>query len=119
MSLAVSRNCLHLSCVFLSESIKSLKKKYSQSSEPTDSDTAIGRTLNEVAKEGCQFLLDEVFLDLEVREALINDKCFITNTNSFICVVRCLDHLLRSVGGYKMKLKGQFTPRHFPTQLSC
>lgn len=49
------------------ESINSLKRKYSQSSEPSDSDAAIERTLNEVAKEGCQFLLDEVFLDLEVR----------------------------------------------------
>lgn len=56
---------------FLRESINSLKRKYSQSSEPTDSDAAIERTLNEVAKEGCQFLLDEVFLDLEVRRALI------------------------------------------------
>lgn len=50
----------------LRESINSLKRKYSQSLEPTDSDAAIERTLNEVAKEGCQFLLDEVFLDLEV-----------------------------------------------------
>lgn len=53
--------------LFLRESISSLKRKYSQYSEPTDSDAAIERTLNEVAKEGCQFLLDEVFLDLEVR----------------------------------------------------
>lgn len=59
---------------FLRESINSLKRKYSQSSEPTDSDAAIERTLNEVAKEGCQFLLDEVFLDLEVRRALIGLK---------------------------------------------
>lgn len=56
--------------MFLRESINSLKRKYSQSSEPTDSDAAIERTLNEVAKEGCQFLLDEVFLDLEVRKAV-------------------------------------------------
>lgn len=49
------------------ESINSLKRKYSQYSAPTDSDAVIERTLNEVAKEGCQFLLDEVFLDLEVR----------------------------------------------------
>lgn len=56
-----------LHCVFLRESINSLKRKYSQSSEPTDSDAAIERTLNDVAKEGCQFLLDEVFLDLEVK----------------------------------------------------
>ncbi|XP_041658803.1 exocyst complex component 3 [Cheilinus undulatus] len=52
-------------CQTFKESINSLKRKYSQSSEPTDSDAAIERTLNEVAKEGCQFLLDEVFLDLE------------------------------------------------------
>ncbi|XP_037837808.1 exocyst complex component 3 isoform X4 [Kryptolebias marmoratus] len=52
-------------CQTFKESINSLKRKYSQSSELSDSDTAIERTLNEVAKEGCQFLLDEVFLDLE------------------------------------------------------
>lgn len=52
------------------ESINSLKRKYSQFSEPTDSDAAIERTLNDVAKEGCLFLLDEVFLDLEVRRSL-------------------------------------------------
>ncbi|XP_077411963.1 exocyst complex component 3 [Vanacampus margaritifer] len=52
-------------CQTFKESINSLKRKYSQSSEPTDSDAAIERTLKEVAKDGCQFLLDEVFLDLE------------------------------------------------------
>lgn len=56
----------HMSTVFSRESVNSLKRKYSRSSAPTDSDAAIDRTLNEVAKEGCQFLLDEVFLDLEV-----------------------------------------------------
>lgn len=64
----LSRKRSHLS---LRESINSLKRKYSQSSEPTDSDAAIERTLNEVAKEGCQFLLDEVFLDLEVKKQSI------------------------------------------------
>lgn len=58
--------------VSIRESINSLKRKYSQSSEPTDSDAAIERTLNEVAKEGCQFLLDEVFLDLEVRRVSLD-----------------------------------------------
>lgn len=52
---------------FLRESINSLKRKYSQALDPFDSDAAIERTLGEVVKEGCQFLLDEVFLDLEVR----------------------------------------------------
>ncbi|TNN42622.1 Exocyst complex component 3 [Liparis tanakae] len=52
-------------CQTFKESINSLKRKYSQASEPTDSDAAIERTLSDVAKEGCQFLLDEVFLDLE------------------------------------------------------
>ena len=53
------------------ESINSLKRKYSLSSEPTASDANIEKTLNEVAKEGCQFLLDEVFLDLEVSSGVI------------------------------------------------
>ncbi|XP_076837349.1 exocyst complex component 3 [Brachyhypopomus gauderio] len=52
-------------CQTFKESINSLKRKYSQSTEPTPNDAAIEKTLNEVAKEGCQFLLDEVFLDLE------------------------------------------------------
>lgn len=56
--------------VLLRESINSLKRKYSQSSEPTESDAAIDKTLGGVAKDGCQFLLDEVFLDLEVRTAV-------------------------------------------------
>ncbi|XP_017165671.1 exocyst complex component 3 isoform X2 [Poecilia reticulata] len=52
-------------CQTFKESINSLKRKYSQSLDPFDSDAAIERTLGEVVKEGCQFLLDEVFLDLE------------------------------------------------------
>ncbi|KAI4879393.1 hypothetical protein NFI96_026435 [Prochilodus magdalenae] len=52
-------------CQTFKESINSLKRKYSQSTEPTQNDVQIEKTLNEVAKEGCQFLLDEVFLDLE------------------------------------------------------
>uniref|UniRef100_A0A673KXY9 Exocyst complex component 3-like n=1 Tax=Sinocyclocheilus rhinocerous TaxID=307959 RepID=A0A673KXY9_9TELE len=53
-------------CQTFKESINSLKRKYSQSTEPTQNDAAIDKLLNEVAREGCQFLLDEVFLDLEV-----------------------------------------------------
>lgn len=64
-------NSIFTCVLFPRESINSLKRKYSQSSELTDSDAAIGRTLNEVAKEGCQFLLDEVFLDLEVRSSVL------------------------------------------------
>ncbi|XP_068605122.1 exocyst complex component 3 [Brachionichthys hirsutus] len=52
-------------CQTFKESVTSLKRKYAPSLESTDSDGAIDKTLNEVAKEGCQFLLDEVFLDLE------------------------------------------------------
>uniref|UniRef100_A0A3B5LE83 Exocyst complex component 3 n=1 Tax=Xiphophorus couchianus TaxID=32473 RepID=A0A3B5LE83_9TELE len=52
-------------CQTFKESINSLKRKYSQALDPFDSDAAIERTLGEVVKEGCQFLLDEVFLDLE------------------------------------------------------
>uniref|UniRef100_A0A8C8E0C6 Exocyst complex component 3 n=2 Tax=Oryzias sinensis TaxID=183150 RepID=A0A8C8E0C6_9TELE len=52
-------------CQTFKESINSLKRKYSQSPEPTESDAAIDKTLGGVAKDGCQFLLDEVFLDLE------------------------------------------------------
>ncbi|KAM8838109.1 exocyst complex component 3 [Synchiropus splendidus] len=52
-------------CQTFKESINSLKRKYSQSCETYESDVAMERTLNDVAKEGCQFLLDEVFLDLE------------------------------------------------------
>ncbi|XP_033838080.1 exocyst complex component 3 [Periophthalmus magnuspinnatus] len=52
-------------CQTFRESINSLKRKYCAHPEHTESDAAIERTLNEVAKEGCQYLLDEVFLDLE------------------------------------------------------
>uniref|UniRef100_A0A8C1YMQ3 Exocyst complex component 3 n=1 Tax=Cyprinus carpio TaxID=7962 RepID=A0A8C1YMQ3_CYPCA len=52
-------------CQTFKESINSLKRKYSQSAEATQNDATIDKLLNEVAREGCQFLLDEVFLDLE------------------------------------------------------
>ncbi|GAA6230141.1 exocyst complex component 3 [Lates japonicus] len=75
-------------CQTFKESINSLKRKYSQSSEPTDSDAAIERTLNEVAKEGCQFLLDEVFLDLEHHLNELLTRKWLTGSHAVdtICV---------------------------------
>nr|XP_046263368.1 exocyst complex component 3 [Scatophagus argus]XP_046263369.1 exocyst complex component 3 [Scatophagus argus]XP_046263370.1 exocyst complex component 3 [Scatophagus argus] len=75
-------------CQTFKESISSLKRKYSQSSEPTDSDAAIERTLNEVAKEGCQFLLDEVFLDLENHLNELLTRKWLTGSHAVdtICV---------------------------------
>ncbi|KAM7378674.1 hypothetical protein PAMP_004281 [Pampus punctatissimus] len=75
-------------CQTFKESINSLKRKYSQSSEPTDSDAAIGRTLNDVAKEGCQFLLDEVFLDLEHHLNELLTRKWLTGSHAVdtICV---------------------------------
>uniref|UniRef100_A0A7N6B4H3 Exocyst complex component 3 n=1 Tax=Anabas testudineus TaxID=64144 RepID=A0A7N6B4H3_ANATE len=75
-------------CQTFKESINSLKRKYSQSSEPTDSDAAIERTLNEVAKEGCQFLLDEVFLDLESHLNELLTRKWLTGSHAVdtICV---------------------------------
>ncbi|KAM6989339.1 exocyst complex component 3 [Tautogolabrus adspersus] len=75
-------------CQTFKESINSLKRKYSESSEPTDSDAAIERTLNEVAKEGCQFLLDEVFLDLEHHLNELMTRKWLTGSHAVdtICV---------------------------------
>lgn len=75
-------------CQTFKESINSLKRKYSQSAEPTDSDAAIERTLNEVAKEGCQFLLDEVFLDLEHHLNELLTRKWLTGSHAVdtICV---------------------------------
>lgn len=75
-------------CQTFKESINSLKRKYTQSSEPTDSDAAIERTLNEVAKEGCQFLLDEVFLDLEHHLNELLTRKWLTGSHAVdtICV---------------------------------
>uniref|UniRef100_G3PPP9 Exocyst complex component 3 n=1 Tax=Gasterosteus aculeatus aculeatus TaxID=481459 RepID=G3PPP9_GASAC len=75
-------------CQTFKESINSLKRKYSQSLEPTDSDAAIERTLNEVAKEGCQFLLDEVFLDLEHHLTELLTRKWVTGSHAVdtICV---------------------------------
>ncbi|MBN3305031.1 EXOC3 protein, partial [Amia calva] len=52
-------------CQTFKESINSLKKKYSHTAENTQNDAAIEKTLGDVAKDGCAFLLDEVFMDLE------------------------------------------------------
>ncbi|XP_072219163.1 exocyst complex component 3 [Leuresthes tenuis] len=75
-------------CQTFKESINSLKRKYSQSSLPTDSDAAIEKTLNEVAKEGCQFLLDEVFLDLEHHLNELMTRKWLTGSHAVdtICV---------------------------------
>nr|XP_043882232.1 exocyst complex component 3 isoform X2 [Solea senegalensis] len=75
-------------CQTFKESINSLKRKYSQSSEATDSDAAIERTLNEVAKEGCQFLLDEVFLDLDNHLNELLTRKWLTGSHAVdtICV---------------------------------
>lgn len=75
-------------CQTFKESINSLKRKYSQSSEPSDSDAAIERTLNEVAKDGCQFLLDEVFLDLEHHLNELLTRKWLTGSHAVdtICV---------------------------------
>ncbi|XP_039999368.1 exocyst complex component 3 isoform X2 [Xiphias gladius] len=75
-------------CQTFKESINSLKRKYSQSSESTDSDAAIERTLIEVAKEGCQFLLDEVFLDLEHHLNELLTRKWLTGSHAVdtICV---------------------------------
>ena len=61
--------CVCVCALLYRESINSLKRKYSSSTEPMANDAPISRTLSEVAKEGCQFLLDEVFLDLDVRDS--------------------------------------------------
>ncbi|XP_057713915.1 exocyst complex component 3 [Corythoichthys intestinalis] len=75
-------------CQTFKESINSLKRKYSQLSGPSDSDAIIERTLNEVAKEGCQFLLDEVFLDLEHHLNELLTRKWLTGSHAVdtICV---------------------------------
>uniref|UniRef100_A0AAY4AM53 Exocyst complex component 3 n=1 Tax=Denticeps clupeoides TaxID=299321 RepID=A0AAY4AM53_9TELE len=73
-------------CQTFKESINSLKRKYSPCMEPTQNDAAIERTLNEVAKEGCQFLLDEVFLDLEHHViGWMNLPFCGTNVSRYVC----------------------------------
>ncbi|XP_061111504.1 exocyst complex component 3 isoform X2 [Conger conger] len=75
-------------CQTFKESINSLKKKYSHSMEPTQNDAAIEKTLSEVAREGCQFLLDEVFLDLEHHLNELLTRKWITGSHAVetICV---------------------------------
>ncbi|XP_051554205.1 exocyst complex component 3-like isoform X2 [Myxocyprinus asiaticus] len=75
-------------CQTFKESINSLKRKYSQSTEPTQNDAAIDKLLNEVAKEGCQFLLDEVFLDLEHHLNELLTRKWLTGSHAVdtICV---------------------------------
>ncbi|XP_051557648.1 exocyst complex component 3-like [Myxocyprinus asiaticus] len=75
-------------CQTFKESINSLKRKYSQSTEPTQNDAAIDKLLNDVAKEGCQFLLDEVFLDLEHHLNELLTRKWLTGSHAVdtICV---------------------------------
>ncbi|KAL2097003.1 hypothetical protein ACEWY4_006210 [Coilia grayii] len=75
-------------CQTFKESINSLKRKYSQSIEPSLYDDPIERTLNEVAREGCQFLLDEVFLDLEHHLNELLTRKWLTGSHAVdtICV---------------------------------
>uniref|UniRef100_A0A674CPW5 Exocyst complex component 3 n=1 Tax=Salmo trutta TaxID=8032 RepID=A0A674CPW5_SALTR len=75
-------------CHTFKESINSLKKKYFKSTEPTQNDAAIEKTLNDVAKDGCQFLLDEVFLDLEHHLNELLTRKWLTGTHAVdtICV---------------------------------
>lgn len=73
-------------CQTFKESINSLKRKYSQCPGPTDA--AIERTLNDVAKEGCVYLLDEVFLDLEAHLNELLTRKWLTGSHAVdtICV---------------------------------
>ncbi|KAA0718608.1 Exocyst complex component 3 [Triplophysa tibetana] len=75
-------------CQTFKESINSLKRKYSQSTELTQNDAAIDKLLNEVAKDGCQFLLDEVFLDLERHLTELLTRKWLTGSHAVdtICV---------------------------------
>ncbi|KAM9718433.1 exocyst complex component 3 isoform 1-T1 [Menidia menidia] len=73
-------------CQTFKESISSLKRKYSGSALPADA--SIDRTLSEVATQGCQFLLDEVFLDLEhhLSELLTRKWLAASHAVDTICV---------------------------------
>ncbi|XP_069046976.1 exocyst complex component 3 [Lepisosteus oculatus] len=75
-------------CQTFKESVTSLKKKYSRAAEHSQNDVAIEKTLNEVAKDGCLFLLDEVFLDLEQHLSELLTRKWLTGSNAVdtICV---------------------------------
>ncbi|XP_010892383.2 exocyst complex component 3 [Esox lucius] len=75
-------------CHTFKESISSLKRKYLKSMEQTQNDAAIEKTLNDVAKDGCQFLLDEVFLDLEQHLNELLTRKWLTGSHAVdtICV---------------------------------
>uniref|UniRef100_A0A3B3R7R3 Exocyst complex component 3 n=1 Tax=Paramormyrops kingsleyae TaxID=1676925 RepID=A0A3B3R7R3_9TELE len=85
----VLRLCLKQMNSFLRrDSINSLRMKYSRTKEATHNDAAIENSLNEVAREGCQFLLDEVFLDLEklLSDLLTKNWLAGSNTTDAICL---------------------------------
>ncbi|MGH0121746.1 UNVERIFIED_CONTAM: hypothetical protein FKN15_075162 [Acipenser sinensis] len=73
--------------IFDRESIRSLKKKYSKT-EFDESDAAIDSTLDSVAKDGCVYLLDEVFMDLEQHLNELMTRKWLTGSNAVdtICV---------------------------------
>ncbi|XP_062373374.1 exocyst complex component 3 [Sardina pilchardus] len=75
-------------CQTFKESINSLKNKYSKSPVASHYDEPIERILNEVAREGCQFLLDEVFLDLEHHLYELLTRKWLTGSHAVdtICV---------------------------------
>ncbi|KAJ8277735.1 hypothetical protein GJAV_G00079290 [Gymnothorax javanicus] len=75
-------------CQTFKDSIVSLKKKYSKRTEPTQNDAAIEKILDEVAKDGCEFLLDEVFMDLEQHLNELLTRKWLTGSNAVdtICV---------------------------------
>ncbi|TRY89282.1 hypothetical protein DNTS_014791, partial [Danionella cerebrum] len=75
-------------CQTFKESINSLKRKYSKSAEASQDDGTIDKLLDEVANEGCQFLLDEVFLDLEHHLTELLTRKWLTGSHAVdtICV---------------------------------
>ncbi|XP_041101131.1 exocyst complex component 3-like [Polyodon spathula] len=74
-------------CQTFKESISSLKKKYSKT-EFNENDAAINSTLDSVAKDGCVYLLDEVFMDLEQHLNELMTKKWLSGSNAVdtICV---------------------------------